>query len=128
MTDSENNNRTVLLVDDNKTILKLGEKVLQRAGFNVLTAEDGQEGVDVYTENRDDISVVVLDLTMPRMNGAEAFAAMREICSDVQVILSSGYDESDASGNFAGGRLAGFIQKPYRPMELIAKIEEVIRG
>ena len=72
------------------------------------------------------IDVVLLDMTMPRMDGEEAFRELRRIRQGVRVILTSGYNEQDATERFAGKGLAGFIQKPYRPAELITKINDAL--
>jgi PAS domain S-box-containing protein len=105
---------TVLLVDDDETILGIGRLMLERLGFSVLTAGDGKEGVEIYRFRGKEIAVVLLDLTMPRMNGEEAFRELRRINPDVRVVLSSGYSEQEIAARFAGRGLAGFIQKPYQ--------------
>ena len=104
---------TVLLVDDEETVRAVTGKLLERLGLDVLTATDGQEGVALYRDRKADIAVVLLDLTMPHMNGEEAFRQLRQINPDVRVILASGYSESDIANRFAGKGLVGCIQKPY---------------
>lgn len=117
---------TVLVVDDEETVRTVARLSLEKCGFQVLSAVDGREGVRVFRENADSIELVLLDMTMPHMNGEEAFGEMRRIKPDVKVILSSGYNEMDAAGRFAGKGLAGFIQKPYRPVDLIARVRAAI--
>jgi PAS domain S-box-containing protein len=112
-------NMTVLVVDDEETVRAIAKKTLNNYGYNVLTAEDGQEGLNIYKENADIINFVLLDITMPHMGGEETFSEMRKVRSDVQVILSSGYNEQEATNSFAGKGLIGFIQKPYLPSELV---------
>ena len=109
---------TVLLVDDEETVRAIGTKMLQRLGLTVLTACDGREGLEVFGEHKDEIACVILDMIMPHMDGEEAFGELRRICSDVPVIMSSGYDEQRVTKRFAGKDLAGFIQKPYEFKEL----------
>ena len=104
---------TVLLVDDEETVRAVTGKLLKRLGLDVLTASDGLEGVTLYRDCKSDIAVVLLDLTMPHMNGEEAFRQMRQINPDVRVILASGYSENDISTRFAGKGLVGCMQKPY---------------
>ena len=104
---------TVLLVDDDETVRAVGRQMLERLGFNVLTANDGSQGVAAYREHTAEIDLVLLDLTMPHMDGEETFREMRRISAEVRVILSSGYNEQDVTQRFAGKGLAGFIQKPY---------------
>jgi two-component system cell cycle sensor histidine kinase/response regulator CckA len=104
---------TVLVVDDEEGIRAISSKQLRRLGLEVLTAEDGRQAVDIYRERRAEIDLVLLDLTMPHMDGEEAFRELRHIDPDVRVILASGYSESDISSRFAGKGLAGCLQKPY---------------
>ena len=104
----------VLLIDDEEVVRSLGKKMLERLGFEVLTAVDGEEGVEVFRRRHHDIQCVVLDLTMPRMDGSACLAALQEVREDVCVILSSGYSEQEVASRFAGSGLAGFIQKPYQ--------------
>jgi len=117
---------TVLLVDDEDTVLAVGGRMLQRMGFDVRTAADGREALAVVREDPDAIRCVILDLTMPHMDGEEAFREIRRIRPDLPVVLSSGYNEQDVVGRFAGKSLAGFLQKPYKSAELAAKLSEVL--
>ncbi len=120
---------TVLVVDDEEWVRAVARRVLERVGFRVMTASDGLEGVRVYRENVDEVDVVLLDMTMPHLNGEETFREMRRVKRDVRVILSSGYNEQEAVGRFAGRGLAGFIQKPYSPSELVELIRRtLLRG
>jgi len=109
---------TILIVDDEETICKTAAMILQRVGFSTLTAKDGMEGVEVFQKHQHEIVAVLLDMTMPRMGGEEAFRSLRAVKSDVKVILSSGYNEQDATNRFVGKGLAGFIQKPYMAKQL----------
>ncbi len=104
----------------------IGE-VLESEGFEVLRAEDGSRGVALFREGRDRVDVVLLDLSMPGLSGEETFRRLREIDPGVRVILSSGYDHDEASGRFGAARPAGFIQKPYRPEQLVAEIGRCLR-
>jgi signal transduction histidine kinase len=105
---------TVLLVDDEEDVLTVAERMLQVLGHDVITATDGQEAVDVYRNNAGDISLVILDMKMPRMGGEEAFQRIREINNEAKVILVSGYDESTATDGLSELGLAGFLHKPFR--------------
>lgn len=116
----------VLLVDDDETVRNVGQRMLERAGLTVLTAEDGQDAVEKFRDRAMDIGCVILDLTMPRMNGEEALRALRAIRADVPVILSSGYDEEDLHARFAEADLAGFIQKPYYYEDLLACLRRAL--
>ncbi len=105
---------TVLLVDDEETVIGIGSEMLKELGFKVLTAMDGREGLEVFKQNEDSISLVILDLTMPHLDGEQTFRELRQIKPDIKVVMSSGYNEQEVTQKFLGKGLAGFIQKPYK--------------
>ncbi len=109
---------SVLIVDDEETIREVAAAMLDDMGFTTLPAANGMEGVETYQQNQEDIAFVLLDMTMPKMNGEECFRHLRQINPEVRVILSSGYNEQEATSRFAGKGLAGFLQKPYTPQQL----------
>ncbi len=117
---------TVLVVDDDESVRRVAQDMLAALGFDVLTAGDGQEGVEVFRRRAREIELVLLDLSMPRMSGEEAFREIREEAPGARVILASGYDETESTRLFAGQGLSGFIQKPYRLTNLEEKVEEVL--
>jgi CheY-like chemotaxis protein len=117
---------TVLLADDEEIVRIAGGNMLEELGFTVLLAEDGRQAVDIFRERANEITFVLLDLTMPRMSGEEAFTEIRRIRPDARVILCSGYNEQEVSNRFVGKGLAGFIQKPYRYQTLRNKAREVL--
>jgi CheY-like chemotaxis protein len=116
----------VLLVDDEESVRGVSGKMLAQTGFEVETAEDGVAALEKFRRRPEDFRCVVLDLTMPHMDGEECFREIRRIRQDVPVILSSGYNEQDVVNRFAGKGLAGFIQKPYRTVELVEKLREIL--
>ncbi|NOY86976.1 MAG: PAS domain S-box protein [Deltaproteobacteria bacterium] len=123
--------RTVLVVDDEEIIRDLARDMLETEGFQVLTAPDGPEALKIFRNRLDEIDLVLLDMTMPKMGGDEVFYEMKNIRGDIPVILSSGYDESIATGPFESGLfahdgLAGFIQKPYSAADLVRKIKKTL--
>jgi len=113
---------TVLVVDDNEEVLGICGRMLGEYGFEVLLAPGGREAVKLYEEHREKVVLVILDLTMPHMDGEETFRHLEKINRKVKIILSSGYNESDTTSRFAGKGQAGFIQKPYSPQALMEKI------
>ena len=117
---------SVLVVDDETVIRRITRMMLERMGFEVLTAEDGVEGVETFRKHADELACVLLDLTMPRMGGEEACARMHEIAPEVPIILASGYDVNEATEQFSDMQLAGFMHKPYRIDRLHAILEEVL--
>ena len=120
--------RCVLLIDDEEAVREMVGEVLEHEGVSVLRAEDGARGLAVFREEHERIDVVLLDLSMPGLSGEETFRRLREVDPGVRVILSSGYDRDEARGRFGAGAPAGFIQKPYRPEQLIAEIGRCARG
>jgi len=119
---------TVLLVDDEESVLGIGSEMLRELGFDVITALDGLQGIDLFIENKEKITCVILDLTMPHLDGEQTFRELRRLQADVKVIMSSGYNEQEVTQRFIGKGLAGFIQKPYRLStlrETLCRIQEV---
>ncbi|MEN6374503.1 MAG: PAS domain S-box protein [Smithella sp.] len=104
---------TILVVDDDPLVRDVASDMLIQLGFQVLTANNGREGLEVFKTHGNEVSFIILDLTMPEMGGEEAFLELRKLRQDVKVILSSGYNEQDVTQRFVGKGLAGFIQKPY---------------
>jgi len=117
---------TVLVVDDEVSIRETAAMMLRDMGFDTLTAEDGEQGVEIYRQHQKEIVAVLLDMTMPKLDGKGCFREIRRINKDVRVVLSSGYNERDTTNRFAGQGLAGFIQKPYAPEALRMKMKEVL--
>ncbi|MBL0211723.1 MAG: PAS domain S-box protein [Holophagaceae bacterium] len=109
---------TVLLVDDEEAVLNAMGSALKLFGFQVLTAADGIEALEIFNAEAGRLKVVLMDLTMPRLDGATTFLAMQESHPEIPVILSSGYDEHDFSEAFQFKGLAAFLQKPYQLKEL----------
>jgi len=118
---------TVLVVDDEEMVRKVAKASLEKRGFAVLVATNGQEGVDLFC-NVSSIALVILDLTMPVMNGDEALRRMRSVRPGVPVIISSGYSEAETMQRFCGEPSLCFIQKPYTGAALRDKVESVLRA
>jgi len=117
---------TVLIADDEESVCTLGRLTLERIGYTVLTATDGREAIEIFRRHAEEITCVLLDLTMPHLDGEEVFREMRHIRPSVKVILSSGYNEQDATQQFSGKGLAGFIQKPYTPTDLVTNLKSIL--
>ena len=117
---------TILVVDDEEAVRTVAKRGLERAGFCALTACDGAQAIEIFKEHSEKILAILLDMTMPRMTGREAFRELRRIRPDARVILSSGYTEEEATAQLSDEGLAGFIQKPYTPTALVEKLREVI--
>jgi CheY-like chemotaxis protein len=115
---------TILVVDDEPTLRKIAAIILEKAGFSVLFAKDGQEAVEIFRQHALKIGAVLLDMTMPVMGGQKALQLMREIRPDVPIVVSSGYAEASARKEIGQDTLAGFIQKPYTAARLVACIRK----
>ncbi len=117
----------VLVVDDDETVRTVARGMLERMGFRVLTAVDGREAVAMFKENGPEVHCVLLDLTMPHLNGEETFAAMNRLRPQVPIVISSGYSEDDVAQRFAGRGIAGVLEKPYAFTALIEKMRDVLQ-
>jgi PAS domain S-box-containing protein len=116
----------VLVIDDEEVVRRTVKSSLQRYGYNVLTAEDGQSGIDTFRELKERIRVVILDMTMPGLDGQETLRVLKTIDSGVRVLLSSGFNEVEAIRRFTGKGIAGFIQKPYTAVQLAEKVKRTL--
>ncbi|KKL04608.1 hypothetical protein LCGC14_2614350, partial [marine sediment metagenome] len=117
---------TVLIVEDEEVFRTAMKELLEEEGFAVLTAGDGVEALDVYRAHADEISIVLLDMVMPRMNGRETYEELCKLNSDVKVILASGYDREGATLGLSSLETVEFIQKPFQLEELLGKIHSLL--
>ena len=117
---------TILLVDDEEMVLDAGEETLKHLGYEVLLAEDGQEALELYKKNQNKIDMVLLDMIMPVMGGGETFDRMKEINTNVKVLLSSGYSIEGEAKEILKRGCDAFIQKPFKPEQLSQKIREIL--
>jgi CheY-like chemotaxis protein len=118
---------SVLLVDDQDTVLKMAESMLKRLGYEVLAASGGDAAVNMLRERPDQIRFVITDLTMPRMDGWETLTALRKILPHIPVIMVSGHDEAYAMNANHSERPQVFLHKPYSMDDLKAAIDTALR-
>lgn len=118
----------LLIVDDDETARTVSKRILESGGFKTMLACDGREGIELFEKHQSEIIGVLLDMTMPHMDGLETFQRLKQLEPEVKVILTSGYSEQDAISRFSGKGLAGFIQKPYRPGELLHLMDQILGG
>ncbi|MFO0805961.1 MAG: PAS domain S-box protein [Gemmataceae bacterium] len=116
---------TVLVADDEERVRGFAERVLADAGYRVLTATDGLEACDAFDRNRDELAGVVLDWTMPRMDGAAAARRIREH-SRVPILFMSGFSEQDVAAKAAGLERVDFLPKPFQPSDLLDGLRRLI--
>ncbi len=119
-------NETLLLVDDEEDILKIGAEMLNRLGYKVMPARSGMEAVKLFTEKKDEINLVILDMVMPEMNGSETFDLLKKIQPDLKVLLSSGYSLSEEASQILKNGHNSFIQKPFDINRVSSKIRELL--
>lgn len=120
MTASPAATQKVLIVDDEKQVRTITELMLTQFGFEVLCASDGHEALEVLDARFEEVGLVLMDLSMPKMSGEETFRRMRQARSDVQVVYTSGYDESEVKGPRDG--VVGFLKKPFELEALLSTV------
>jgi DNA-binding response OmpR family regulator len=118
--------RTILLVDDEDMVREVGAHMLEGLGYTVIAAAGGREAVELFRKHGGEIDLVLLDLTMPDMDGEKALVEMQRILPEVKVILCSGHDEQCATQGFTGKGLAGFLQKPYGVVDLKRRLDPIL--
>ncbi|MBW2117432.1 MAG: response regulator [Deltaproteobacteria bacterium] len=117
---------TVLFVDDEEMIIDVGTKMVEAFGYEVLTARDGKEAIEIYKVKRDRIDMVILDMIMPGLGGGETYDRLKEINPDIKVLLSSGYSIDGQANEILERGCDGFIQKPFNMNQLSRKIREIL--
>src|SRR4029077_8696032 len=117
---------TVLVVENEQFVLDLLEKVLSEGGYQVLLAADGQEAIENYCRHKTEIDVVLLDVGLPKVDGANVFYKMKSENSDVRVIIVSGYLEPDLRTKLQQAGVQHFIDKPYMLDQLVETIQSLI--
>jgi CheY-like chemotaxis protein len=128
-------NETILFVDDESTIADIGKTLLEKMGYRVVIGHSGREAVDLVEKARElhdgqaaHPDLVILDLVMPGISGAETFYRLRELSPDLKILLCSGYSLNDEAKNILQRGCEGFIQKPFTLQALSSKIREVLDG
>jgi two-component system, cell cycle sensor histidine kinase and response regulator CckA len=119
--------RSILVVDDEDVVRRIAKLALERHGYRVVLAESGAAAVQLFRSAAGTIDLILLDLSMPGMNGHETLAALRAIDPQVKALVSSGYSEQQALEMFSGHPTVGFIQKPYTPAKLAATVKNVLK-
>jgi CheY-like chemotaxis protein len=116
----------ILLVDDEDIIIDVASAMLNKIGYEVLTAGSGEKALALYQANRDDIDLIILDLVMPGMSGGETYDRLRDLNPDIRVILSSGYTIDGQAQAILNRGCNGFIQKPFDLNTLSQKIKDLL--
>ncbi len=116
----------ILIVDDEEFITLLAREVLTEEGYRVVTARNGFQALDIYRKLRSEVALVILDFTMPVMDGADVFAELQEINARVPVVLSSGFTEHERLREMLARGLRGFIPKPYTQDKLLMQVRQTL--
>ena len=120
--------RSILVVDDESMALVLAKRVLSEAGFEVTTAQSGFECLDLFRSRPAQFDLVLLDLTMPFMDGEETFSRLKNIRPDVVVLISAGFIAQERVERMIASGISGFLRKPHPPHELIANIQTILES
>jgi CheY-like chemotaxis protein len=126
-TENTESKKTILWVDDEEIALEVWSQMLQKLGYSVLQARCGYEALEIFKKRKNKISLVILDMRMPGMNGCEVYDRLKKIQPQVKIILVSGYIEQYVLDEFSKRNFNGYIEKPFKLEELSEKIEEVLK-
>ena len=126
--DSSRGRETVLLVDDEETVLNVGRGMLERLGYEILVARTGMEAVEAYNENQGLVDLVILDMVLPDMGGGEVYDRIKHLDQEVKVLLSSGYALDGQATEILKRGCQGFLQKPFSISQLAGKISEILEA
>jgi len=116
----------ILVIDDEPVLRELAKSMLNQAGYEILTAKDGVEGIEIYKNNIDKISLVLLDMMMPNKNGKETFEELIRINKNIKVIMTSGFTKDKRVEDVLKLGVLDFIQKPYTIYGLSDKVYKVL--
>jgi two-component system cell cycle sensor histidine kinase/response regulator CckA len=117
---------TVLLIDDEDIIIDIGGQILERLGYRALTARSGEEAIEIYQANKNEINLVILDMIMPDMGGGETYDRLKKINPEIKVLLSSGFSIDGQASEIINRGCNGFIQKPFNVEQLSRKIRGIL--
>ena len=124
---STKTNQSILLVDDEQMALTLVQRILSEAGYDVMTAQSGFECLDLFREHPYSFHLVLLDLTMPFMDGEETFQRLRAIRADVPVVLCTGFVQQERLDRLMNAGLLGFLRKPLAPDEIVSFVRSMLQ-
>jgi nitrogen-specific signal transduction histidine kinase/CheY-like chemotaxis protein len=116
----------VLVVDDEEIVRKLAVRMARSLGFETVEARDGQEAVEWVSERGDSLRAILLDMTMPRLNGREAYLAIRQRYPSLPILVMSGFSASEVTTNFINSRYVGFLQKPFSQQDLSNGLQSLL--
>ena len=119
---------TVLLIDDEDVIREIGVDMLNSLDIECITARDGEEGIDLYKKNKDDIKLVILDVEMPGISGEKVYEILKEINPDIKILLASGYGKDYLETKIFKEKIKHFLPKPFQLNQLSLKLSQIMRS
>lgn len=119
---------TILLIDDEQAIREVSKEILNEIGYDVIVAENGKEGLQLYQANSDKVDLIILDIIMPEVSGIETFKSLRRLNKDVKVLLASGYSITEQTREMLKDGNCQFIAKPFNMRILSRRIHEILSG
>ena len=119
-------NETILIADDDENVRLIAGSMLEKCGYSVIMAADGKDCVEIYKKNNENISLVILDVSMPRLTGKDAFIEMKNLNPGLKVLLTSGYANDRGLLDTLNLGAKGFIKKPFSMAQLAEKVREVL--
>jgi CheY-like chemotaxis protein len=119
---------TILVAEDDPMVRDIARRILEKAGYTVLLAADGDEALTMFAAHRQEISVVLLDAIMPKLSGHDAYQCIKHDCPEARIIFCSGYDPETAQSQFVADEELRLVQKPYDPGTLLRAVREVLDG
>jgi CheY-like chemotaxis protein len=120
-----NGRRTILVVEDEANMLRLLEGVLSKRGYQVLTAADGEEAIEVHRSHKDAIDIILLDLGLPKISGQDVLVKLKTENPDVKIVIATGYLEPDLSSEIERAGVKHFIHKPYVLDDVVKIVQSV---
>ena len=117
---------TILLVDDDEMVIDVSQQLLGKLGYTVLTANNGYEAIEIYQKHYNEISLVIIDMIMPDLNGGETYDELKNINPDIKALLSSGYSIDGQAQDIINRGCNGFIQKPFNINKLSCKVRDIL--
>jgi two-component system, cell cycle sensor histidine kinase and response regulator CckA len=118
--------QTILLVDDDDHVRDLGARILNRAGYDILTAANGKAALQVFTKEHSTIALVILDLIMPEMGGKECLGELLKVDPEAKVIISTGASADDEVKRAVKPYAKGLVNKPYEISQLLHAVETAL--
>jgi len=119
---------TILLVEDEDLIRELGKRILEKAGYQVLTAVSGREALDIYNKNKGKVALVILDVIMPEMGGSQCLEELLKINPAVKVVVTTGYASDGPTTTALQAGAKAFTDKPYETRQLLQTVRDVLDG